>query len=309
MSPNPDKYFYPAPNTAGDGSPINRNGELWRVPTVDVTGPSYDDAIPQTGGRYYFEFTRPAMLHNTARKLHAVQFSLSEAAIYTGEDTRRVSQVGIVEKRAIQAKIRAGDGASDATNHFSSASARFVAQGVAVGDTLRMDNAAYTQRYRVTAVAGHTLTVTPNFGGGGGLPINMTGIDYHVYRANALGECVVDPYYEGGATGYHCNSNSFWTLKGPLDASTANIVVKFPSWTVGAATLNGTTGVRPDPWDGLQAGVKTQLQWTPTILIYNTSTSGWGIGKVFDWNNSDFLKTDLSTEQAATDAGMCLRAQ
>jgi hypothetical protein len=104
VAPSPDSYLYPAPQWVAPYHmpiPINRNGELWRVRTVDVSGGS--DDIPLDGGRYYFEFTRPSMMNDTGRAVHSWSVSLKESDIYTGFDG--TSDLGIVVKRQGQCLI------------------------------------------------------------------------------------------------------------------------------------------------------------------------------------------------------------
>lgn len=174
QAPNPDTYIYPAPQWGNtimvwDGvhlvpvkKAINRNGELWQVRTTGL-----GDRVPTDStdpwSRYYFKFTRPTMMVNTGRAIHAWRLSLAEDGLRTSFDG--VSNVGMVSKRSMKSKIESDHGVTSGTNVFSDVFGRFQSQGVQAGDSLRLNSRLWSclnVKFQISAVTSQTsLTVGP----------------------------------------------------------------------------------------------------------------------------------------------------
>ena len=92
----------------------------------------------------------------------------------------------------------------------------------------------------------------------------------------------------------------FWKARGPVTGGPGSVITAhIPEMTPGPTTLNGVTGFIPDLWDGIQPGVRSQLDWNYTVMVFNTSTEDWGIGGAFDWNNQNTAAIELLTNHAA----------
>jgi hypothetical protein len=307
QAPGPDEYVYPGPqwsNTIRGSAPQNRNAELWRVPTVGTA-----DAIPRvSGGRYYFQFSRPTFMYASSRAIHTWLVTLSETATYTGFDS--VSNRAVVQKLSLKSRVYDDDGYCTATNEFNDNDARYQNWGVAAGDTLLVESRKYAaqgqnpRRYLITSVPTQTRVVTNgSWGSANNLPSGCTTVRYRIIRANKRAECIIDGYFGGGPSGYGCKSNRFWDAQGP--ANTNPIRVYIPAVTSGPRTLHGATGVVPEFWDGIPTG--TQLEWGYDILVFNTGAlSTGGLGGPFDWNNWESRKDELSTQHGALDAALVL---
>jgi len=306
VAPGPDLYIYPAPQWADTlvaSSAVNRNSELWRVRTVDVSGGS--DDLPWDGSRYYFEFTRPTFTYATTRAVHTWSVTLAESATWTGPDGP--SAVGMREKDSAKTKVVGTNGVCAGANTFMASGEKFITQGVAVGDTLWINSrkeGVMNYRYSITGVLGQTtLTLDEDFGMGG-LDPGCSGVAFRVIRANPSGECMIDELFGGGPGGYDCKTNSFWKIRGPVIGA-GNITAHIPNLVPGPATFYGESGVIPNLWDGMSLGGSAQLEWTMSVIVYNTSMELWGLGGPFDWNNHDIAGVDLLTEQASMETFMC----
>jgi hypothetical protein len=123
------------------------------------------------------------------------------------------------------------------------------------------------------------------------------------------GQCIIDEMYGAGPEGYFCKPNSFWKAAGPV-VGVGNIRAWVPAVTPGAATLNGTTGFRPDLWEGTNTA-GTQLEWHWSLIVYNTANyNGGGVWAAaplgFDWNNQQWRATDTSQQFDSSDSGMVM---
>jgi hypothetical protein len=279
---------------------MNRNGELWRVPTVG-TG----DAIPAAGGRYYFQFSRPTFEYASSRAIHLWTTALVEPGNFTGSDGSWPRAE--VSKYSLKSRVFDEQGSATGTNEFNDADARFQSWGVAAGDTLWINSRRYAclnTKMTITGVASQTrLTVSPNWGVNC-ISSGNTSIRYRIWRANPKGECAIDQNFAAGASSFRCRDNTFWRASGP--AHDTNLRVYLPDITEGPATLAGTTGVVPSFWDGLAVGA--MLEWRYSVEVFNTgSTALGGLGGPFDYNNWDSRQNEHALEHAALDAALALR--
>ncbi|MFO8058992.1 MAG: hypothetical protein R6V10_17035, partial [bacterium] len=342
VSPARDDYLYPAPqwaNTLQESAAINRNSELWPDETTD-SGNELAKDTDDPWSRYYFEFTNPGMMIDTDKAIHVWQAGVSDGTKFTFDGSTVTTVLGKHStKSPVQDKSMGDSGDADRSGHAYETggnmvfvddlyprNGRFDNWGVRPGDSLDL----YEQGARcyISAVNRGDMTegsprdqlvIDPSqssscgtsswsdiFGG-----TNVSNVDYSVIRqANPEGECGIDDYNYGGATGYGCSGNSFWDVFGPV-TGTGNIVAHVPDITPTTSYTDpdGTTGAVPSFWEGSTTHLASpavdgaQLKWSYELFVYNTdSWTNGGLDHAFDYNNQNIHTTELTSQFVATDS-------
>jgi hypothetical protein len=322
VSPPADRWIYPAPqwgNTVGASGPINRNGELWRDMTVSASNALLKEA--GSWDRYYVEFTKPTMMIDTGKAVHAWVTSLAESATKTVDGTTSTKFRGMPSIRSkISSSYGHAYGAAGAFEDFNSPyGPMFKPQGVAAGDRLWINSRKYNclnTSINVTGVSavspGNTVFTASGAWGTvcGGRLAGQYNIRYKIIRNTApRGECLIDEYFGGGPDGYGCKANTFWTAMGPMVGAGTTVRVHIPAAATGYRTLMyGATGYVPDLWDGISGNANTQLDWSYGAIVYNTgSYNQGGLGGKFDFQNQDWRIVDTAQQWHSSDNAFVLR--
>jgi hypothetical protein len=302
ISPTPDTYYFPAPQWSGTyraSLPVNRNGEMRRVFTYGALASKY---IQRSGGalnRKYLKMRVPTWVPDGTETPDTWLMTVSTQprglkSAKTGAHDTDATMIGT-------------------TTQFEDLDARFLNQGVAVGDHVTTKKGATIYVGNVTAVTQTRITMsTPGFAVGDDY------IEYWVTRHNLRGECYGDEWFGGDAyrrNGGGCNNLSLWNLYGPIPAGATSVTGYLANINPGAATLGGTTGVIPDAWEGIPANTLWGANWySPPVLkwtygvinINSASTTVGGLGGPLDWNNMNFWNTEFSLNAFSTDEAVVL---
>jgi hypothetical protein len=333
-------------STVNGSNPYNRNAEMWPDRTVTAAN-ALQHEIYKGFDRYYVEFTRTGMYRNTAKSTPDLwTTSLAESGIKTLDGTTIVgftnkrsakSRVGSLKGVAVGTTGGVFRDMPQVTDQVPAWKItpyrlqRFTLVGINPGDSLKIKSfkgACETRLYILNVINDTDLRVSVdgvnpvNWTSVGGAETrnprtlaaktcnlsNFTNLRYYVIRRDWRGECKIDDWYAGADRG-SCKDSTFWGAEG-AGAGSGNIRVHVPH-VVSTPSLytatDGSTGIVPDLWDGLSSFHGTELNWSYSVVIYNSAavTAG-GMGRKFDFNNRDMIFEDPKQIQTSSDSKFVL---
>jgi len=292
--------------------------------------------------RYYVEFTRTGMYRNTAKSAPDLwTTSLAESGIktldgatiigFTGKRSAK-SRIGTLKGMGVGTTGGVFRDVIDVIGQVTAPKVpyrlqRFTQVGINPGDSVKIKSfkaRCETRLYVLSVVNDTDLILSVD----GVTPVTWTSVGgaetrdprtlaaktcnlsnanhlrYYVIRRDWRGECKIDDWNAGADRG-GCKDSTFWGAEG-AGVGSGNIRVHVPKVvsTPGLYTAtDGSTGIVPDLWDGLESFHGTQLSWSYSVVIYNSgAVTAGGMGRKFNFNNRDMIFEDPKQIQTSSDS-------